>query len=623
MHTLLSNTLQEKVKDLVPNLGKKLLQAGPIISSALALTPAGPLAALTGQSLDFAKRFFPEEDTLEKTFQKLSEILEREKRRFVIIVDDIDRLSPDEALAIFRVVKSVGRLPNVMYLLVFDRELAEKAIKERYPSEGPHFLEKIIQASVEVPVPLRTDLNHAVLMSIEKICGPLDESKKTRILNSFYDVVAPYINTPRHVVRFQNAISVSWPAIANEISLADFIALETLRLYEPSLFQAIRSNKSKLCGLDSQNNPRAENKFLSFLDDVHENKKDTAKLALQRLFPRMEDINYVEGFLKKWDAERRVCIEKHFDTYFRLSLSSEALSIKRIDEIIEHIDEPDYVHEIFREAALSRRRSGTSMIPILLDELITHASKIEKGKVQPFLNAIFEIHDDIDLDIDEDRGMYAVGDTSRRYHWLIRSLTRDRFTIAERTDLYLAATRNASLGWLVDFVSSAKSDYSERKAPRREEDCLIRQDAIQELVQRAVASIRSAASDNQLLLHRDLLSILYFWRDFLGNDPAEVRMWTDALLDNGEALVILAKAFTGESWSYAQGGFGRLGDNVATRNSTVRIDENTDIIDQEKFRLKLEELQSNGRLQENDQRLVDEFLNTWKNKLEVKDEDIF
>ena len=230
------------MKDLIPRLGRNLLQAGPVVGAAMSLTPAGPLSAITGASFKFAERFFPEGDTLENMFQQLSEALEKEDRRFLIIIDDIDRLSPDEALAIFRIVKSVGRLPNVMYILVFDRDLAEKAIRERYPSEGPHFLEKIIQASFEIPEPLRTDLNHAVLSAIENICGSPDESKIHRIMNVFYDVVAPYITTPRHVVRFQNAISVTWPAIENEISLADFIALETLRLYEPSLFLAIRNN---------------------------------------------------------------------------------------------------------------------------------------------------------------------------------------------------------------------------------------------------------------------------------------------------------------------------------------------------------------------------------------------
>ncbi|MCP5756812.1 KAP family NTPase, partial [Klebsiella pneumoniae] len=86
-------------------------------------------------------RLFPDEEPLETVFRELSKVLESENRRFLVIIDDMDRLSSEEALAIFRLIKSVGRLPNVMYLVVFDRQLAEQAINEKYPSEGPHFLE--------------------------------------------------------------------------------------------------------------------------------------------------------------------------------------------------------------------------------------------------------------------------------------------------------------------------------------------------------------------------------------------------------------------------------------------------------------------------------------------------
>ena len=59
------------------------------------------------------------EDTVEKLHAELAGALAVQKTRFLIVIDDIDRLPPDEALLIFRLVKSVGRLPNVVYLLVF------------------------------------------------------------------------------------------------------------------------------------------------------------------------------------------------------------------------------------------------------------------------------------------------------------------------------------------------------------------------------------------------------------------------------------------------------------------------------------------------------------------------
>ncbi|MEO3413051.1 P-loop NTPase fold protein [Roseovarius sp. CAU 1744] len=75
-----------------------------------------------------------------------------------MVIDDLDRLSPEEALVIFRLVKSVGRLPNVMYLLAYDRETTEQAVARRFPPEGAHHLEKIIQAGFELPQPDQSHL---------------------------------------------------------------------------------------------------------------------------------------------------------------------------------------------------------------------------------------------------------------------------------------------------------------------------------------------------------------------------------------------------------------------------------------------------------------------------------
>lgn len=623
LHALLSDSLSDKVKGLVPKLGQSLLQAGPVIGAAVALTSAGSFAPFTAASTNFAKRFFNGGDTLENNFRKLSKALEEEDRRFLIIIDDIDRLSPDEALAIFRIVKSVGRLPNIMYLLVFDRALADKAVAERYPSEGPHFLEKIIQAGFELPSSLRTDLNRAVLSAIETICGPLEETQVQRVQNLFYDIVAPYLTTPRHVTRFQNSISVTWPAIAGEVNLADFVALETLRLYEPSIYQAIRSRKEYLCGArDSHSGSRQEgdDRFDAFLNLVDEDRQEIIRIALQRLFPRMENTSYSGNSRANWDAERRLCIKAHFDTYFRMSLSDETLSMELIDQLINRADDTAFIQTTFRKAANERRRIGTSMVPVLLDELNTHALSVKSEKVEPLMSALFEIHDDIDLKIDQDQGVLAIGNTSLRYHWLSNRLTNDRFTLDERSNIYISTTKNASLGWQVAFTASACSDYRKREnGPRREEECRIREDAVDPLVDRTLEAIRSAAGNGSLLHHKDIFYIANCWRGFMGNDPTEVRAWTDPLLNDDNALVIFAKGLTGEIWSQSIGLEG-LEDHIAQRQMRSRIGEDSDILDVNLLRTELMRLRASRKLDEPSQKVVDDFLVAWNRRVDGCDD---
>lgn len=621
LNSVLGEQFGDKTRKLVRKLGRGILQAGPVIGPAIALTPVGWLSGLVGGLFDVAKRLFPDEEPLETVFRELSKVLEAENRRFLVIIDDMDRLSSEEALAIFRLIKSVGRLPNVMYLVVFDRQLAEQAINEKYPSEGPHFLEKIIQAGFELPMPVSTDLNNAVLASIDEICGTPSEDQIVRFMNVFYDVVAPYITSPRHVSRFQNAISVTWPAIAGEVNLADFVALEVLRLYEPTLFSAIKGSKSLVCGTKTENNHNNVDRFSIFLNGIEEGRQDVAKTALQRLFPRLESIGYGGEWISEWSSERRVCVEAHFDTYFRLNLSDEVLSGKAIDELIEKAGDSDYIKKVFMAAANARRRTGQSMVPVYFDELTTHGKRVDKDKVMPLLSALFKIHDAIDLKIDADSGFMAMANTTLRYHWLIRKLTRNRFSIEERTDMYLKATEAASLGWLIDFVSSARGDYQVRedRQPTAEEDCLVSENVLPELTKRALNAIRTSSADGSLLVHKDLLYILYRWIDFMGGDPTEARAWTDSLLDDRKALLILVKVMTGASWSMGMGGFGSLGDRVSKRTVRAQISDDSPVIDARKFRAAIEKIANDKNSSDDQIASIQTLLSAWDHRARGED----
>lgn len=613
LNASMSKTLSEKAKSLIPKLGERLLQTHHIVAPAVALAANGDLSQLVTGTAKFASNFFADNETLEGTYTELAEALEKQDERFLVIIDDIDRLSPDEAIAMFRLVKSVGRLPNVIYLLVFDRKLADKTVEAKYPSEGSHYLEKIIQASFELPMPLQVDLNSAVWASILETCDARDEAPNKHFWNIFYDVVAPYMKTPRHVARFQNAISVTWPAIAGEIDLADFVGLETLRLYEPELFQAIRSNKELVCGTRHYSDPmpNGDARFDPFVGTLSEEAKEVATAALQRLFPRLEHVEYRSDSIPGWDAERRVCVDKHFDTYFRLNLSDEALPTKRIEVLTHRADDREFVQETMHHAAATMRRNDQSMVPVYLDELTTHARNVKKEKVGPFLTALFEIHDDINLQRDDDR-RFSNASTSNRYHWLIRRLTNDRFSIDERTQIYRNALKNAALGWLVDFVDSVRSDCQQCESkPLREEDCLVAEAAIPGLVEQALAKIRTAAVNGTLLQHRDLISILYRWAALVGDDGEEVREWTHQQMDDSEALVILARRLTGEGQSIALGGYGALGDRVATHTTTANVNSEINILDPVTFRERLELLHDESSIDPDSLEAIDIFLGAW------------
>ncbi len=609
-------TLSEKAKKIIPRLGKTLLQAGHVFGPAVNIMAGGVWGMLTTGGMDFAKRFFPEGESIEKLFQELSKALAEQNKRFLILIDDIDRLTPDEALLVFRLIKSVGRLPNVMYLLVFDRILAEKAVKEKYPSEGPHFLEKIIQASFELPLPARDDLNSAVLTHIESLCGQEKDMKKLqRFMNIFYDVISPYINTPRDLTRLSNATAISWPAIANEVNVADYMALEIIRLFEPALYNAIRSSKDRVCGIRSSfdKSESPEKNIQGFLKLVSDDHQEYAKLALMRLFPRFENVGYGAGFIEQWEAQRLVCTEKHFDTYFHMSIGDETLSISDINEFVNRCGDGEYVKQTFRNALGVIRKNGKSRVPLLLDELNVHAARIAKDKFQSLISGIFEIADEIDRKEDRELGGFSTGNNHLRIHWLIRKLTFDRCNLDERNKIFLEACKSAQLGWLVNFTTSANEDYfrSNGKEPQPSEKCLLKKESISELKSHAIKIIESAAVNGDLIGHPRLSYILFRWRELKEDNGAGVKSWTSAQLNSDETVSIFARAFTGENWSQGIGMFG-LGDRVAIRNVQASIEGLADIMDVSEFRRRLSEIEKNNSLGKEDMVNVLQFLNHWR-----------
>jgi len=615
LNAALGKSLGKKAKELIPKLGRTLLRAGPVIGPAINIATGGFLGP---GSVDFVKQFFSEGESVETVFQQLSKALEEQKKRFLVIIDDIDRLTPDEALLVFRLAKSVGQLPNVMYLLVFDRELAEKAVKERYPSEGPHFLEKIIQASFELPLPPRDDLNAAVLEEIERQCGsPEGDEALRRFLNIFYDTVEPYIKSPRDVTRLSNAMTVSWPPVAREVNLADFVALEMIRLTEGKLYNAIRTSKDRVCGVfsDDGGKDNREEELQRFLENVSEKNRENAKNAMLRLFPRFENVGYSSDFIAEWEAQRLVCTKKCFDTYFRMAIGDEALSIREIDEFIERCGDGAFVKDAFIEALGTIRKSGKSKVPLLFDELKVHASRIDKEKFQSLISAIFEIADEINRDEDRERGMLSVGDNHLRIHWLIRKLTFERCELGERSKIFLTACEKAQVGWVVDFTRSAVSNYfpHEGREPDPPEKCLVEKECLAGLKALVIEAINTAAAAGELLSHPRLPYILFQWREIAEDDSAAVKAWTDEQLENDEAIAQLAKAFTGESW--AQG----VGDRVSVRSTTAAVGGLGSILNVEKFRERLEELESSDALKNPEKENVQIFLEAWRNKETGKD----
>ena len=600
-------SLGDKATKLLPKLGARLLNAGGAVAPIADAAGASGAGAIASGVMSWFSGMIEDGESVEKLHRELSEALAGQSKRFVVLIDDIDRLAPDEALAMFRMVKSVGRLPNVIYVLSFDRELAERVVAERFPSEGPHYLEKIVQAAFELPAPVEQDVHRILIANIDALVGGICERQLLHVMNMFHAAVASEIRTPRDAARYINALTITWPAVEGEVDLGDFIAVEAFRLFQPSIYRAVRDNQALV--LESIREQYDRDKGAERLDAVLLSKvsdKQHYRDALVRLFPKLDAIwgNTIHGG-SRLDKDRRIASARHFQTYFRMSINPDTVSRKDLAKILDNPADPSTVSAILRDALNESRRDGTTRTVAWLEELNAHAEEIPVDAAEPFLRGVFAVADDINVDSDHARG-WSIGDNALRIHWLLRSLLFNRTTLQERSAILLSAAHAAQLAWLGNLTASAWEDHHPREGKSREPDdkCLLTEADAETARALFLDRIRAAAADGSLIDVRDLMRPLYLWLHFL-DDDTEILEWMALRIEEDVSLVKLAGALTTQSWGQSPD------DLVAIRSDRASVGSLDKFMDPDRFRSNLTGLLDRLEVGSEDHQTVDRFLNAW------------
>lgn len=607
-------TLSDRAKTAFRGLARGVSSTGQIVG-ALADIKAPGIGTLISGIAGLVGSAGQEKKSIESEHATLVGALRGQKKKFLVIIDDIDRLNPDDAITVFRLVKSVGRLPNVIYLLAFDRSLAERAVRERFPSEGKSYLDKIVQSSFDIPPPTNDLLRAQLLQNAFSIMGQGRAPDDSRFMNVFFDVVAPCISGPRDVIRLVNDISVTWPAIADEVDRADFLSMASLRLARPEIHWAIRDNIELLVGIESS---QLDRKSMSsrydkifHLDALDEVEKSKWRSALRRLFPQLDSIwsNITHSDASSWDRDRRVCSKKHYKSYFQYSISHDVMPIEEVRRFIFGAKDVGFVVETMIRYAAQTRPSGGTRAALMLEELNCHASEIASEAVAPLVEGLFRVADIIDVDGDEAKG-FAIASNNLRIHWMLNVLVQERFSIEDRDKIYSSAIGHASLAWICDFSHRCMRPFEPRSDGRQPRDPIVSEETAIQFKDYALESIRTASRNGMLIKSRNFAILLFEWVRSAGED--EVAQWVDGQVNDIEFVVALAQAMT--TIGYQQGlGFDGLGDRVAKPVIRVRTKPYRSFVNIENFILAVDNLLSGNIINEVQKKILNDFR---KNKID-------
>ena len=328
----LGSSISEAADTLTSLLGVPTFGAFKLASQAM--KKSGELAKTASEGAEGqAKRT----QTLEELKQDIAEDLKDLERPILIVMDDIDRLTSEELKLMFGLVKANADFPNLIFLLLFQRDTVAENLGKALNVSGSDYLKKIIQLEFNIPAAderqMKTALLDGILNSLlEDEKENLEKDRLDAFLNNY---TSEYFQTLRDIYRFSTTLKFHTSLLrktgALEVNAVDLVILETLRLLQPNVYHAIQKAKGTLTVTPNQLElakdefPDAIGKALAKVQSILKSSSDDVREQtegmMSLLFPlamhmaddeeEMPEINP-----ETMHSQRRVCDEKSFDLYF-------------------------------------------------------------------------------------------------------------------------------------------------------------------------------------------------------------------------------------------------------------------------------------------------------------------
>ncbi|HCH1566351.1 TPA: NTPase [Vibrio parahaemolyticus] len=514
------------------------------------------------------------EQSLSDIRQDLSGLLLERKAPLIVVMDDLDRLTTSQLRMVFQLIKANLEFPNVVFLLLFQRDLVEDKLNDG-AQLGRDYLEKIIQVPFDIPRIETTRLHSLLFNKLDKIIE--QDASATKMFDSgrwgniFHGSLNTYFDNLRSVYRYTSTLSFHFTLLkgksAFEVNPVDLIAIECLRVFEPDVYKEIARSKEIFTKNGSDRYGGRADATADFinriLDKASPDKRDSVKEMVEQLFPTIQwalgGTHYSGDFFSTWLREMRVCHPSNFDKYFQFSIPSGELSNSDLQEMLSLTADSDR----FSSFILSLKDRG--ILKNALSQFESFTDDIPLGNGHSYIKGILDIGDQIDH---ESTGFTMFSSNThavRLVVWFLRRIDN----LEERGKLLLECFKASSGISIVEHILLGDENRREKSDAdqilRDEEFDLIKVEFVRKLDE------MSKNNSNELLSHEHLVSFLYRWKRW--GDENKVTDWLKLQANTVEGCITLLKGFVGKSSSQV------MGDYVVKVTTYIKLESIEDFLE--------------------------------------------
>lgn len=382
--------------------------------------------------------------------KKVVEAITKIETPIIVIIDDIDRLTPSETFQVLRLVKAVADFSGTAFLLAFDANYLASVLNKNNIDNSSEYINKVIQ--LRVPLPVISDRSMNELASIEfknlseKNLTELFESDEERLSWIYHNYFKHLISNPRELKRCFNHLRFVLAQVEGEVCFTDLFALSIIATKANLVYEHIKRTPEAYIGKRFSNDglmmDKQEEIIKSYIDerskllksfDRKENKLISELLG--EIFPALDSGGFSHYGVDDNDAAGRVSAAQRLYIAFHYITPEGYISDQEIMQFISgEIDRTEFLVNVLEEDADER-----------FFEMMTHYSSKCKDNSFYVIRSIYDVLLKSDKLKNSLKGNYGFmsKDLYRQMNWLTNKIISENDSKFELIESLVNRTENA------------------------------------------------------------------------------------------------------------------------------------------------------------------------------------
>ncbi|MXV05449.1 P-loop NTPase fold protein [Enterobacter sp. ABFQC] len=502
--------------------------------------------------------------------------------KFIVVMDDLDRLEPSQIAEVFRLVRAVADLPRFTHILCYDRNIITHAVEHVLNvGDGNRYLQKIIQLSFKIPRPETFDLRYEFRQRAEELYQQINhqspDPEMARDLAAVTDTYGAALSTPREIHQAINSLIFLYPGMRDFIYFPDLCLLQLIRVTNPGLYDWTEHYLTERAAVETGQGALADGEKDTFQQEliplmkVFRASHASSFLTLAEWIPGVagyddESLKLFEGVSEDFSHLRttgkRLSSLTHWRYYFAFSSPQNVLPPAFFDQLFVQAGIPEKQQRL-SEDMLSRINSEGSMTGTWFEHIL---SRLTPSLIQDrqfdecagLVSFFFNYTDTVSERFRARNTWFSLRETG--IDQVVRNLLKHMLDLDESGTIALMetlVTEGNSPFWIAEFMRDLVWEHglAQNTVSPLSENLLSRENT-EQLRDRLAERMNQAGLQQKLLQRSSILGYLYAWKD-MGSEES-VKQWVREVASSEKGLVDLLMRLRSSVFSTDKGAYRRI-----------------------------------------------------------------